>query len=61
MVKLRGLEPVTFSLRRHRVELTTREHRVTDVHAAAAGAAFVAAPRHAWGAHGYGRSFPCVD
>ena len=38
MVELRGLEPLTFSLRRHGVDLTTREHSVIDVQVAAAGA-----------------------
>jgi hypothetical protein len=36
MVELRGLEPLTFSLRRHGVDLTRREHRVIDMHSAAA-------------------------
>jgi hypothetical protein len=35
MVELRGLEPLTFLLRRHRVDLTRREHRVIGVHGAA--------------------------
>jgi hypothetical protein len=38
MVELRGLEPLTFSLRRHRVHLVRRKHRVIDVHVAAAEA-----------------------
>jgi hypothetical protein len=37
LVELRGLEPLTFSLRRHRVHLIRREHRVIDVHRAAGG------------------------
>jgi hypothetical protein len=36
IVELRGLEPLTFSLRRHRDDLTTREHSVIDVQVAAA-------------------------
>ena len=35
-VELRGLEPLTFSLRRHRVHLLRREYRVIDVHSVAA-------------------------
>jgi hypothetical protein len=35
MVELRGLEPLTFLLRRHRVDLTRREHRVIGVPGAA--------------------------
>ena len=31
MVELRGLEPLTFSLRRHGVDLIRREHGVIDV------------------------------
>jgi len=34
MVELRGLEPLTFSLRRHSFDLTERKHRVTHVHVA---------------------------
>ena len=37
-VELRGLEPLTFSLRRHGVDLIRREHRAIDVQVAAAGA-----------------------
>jgi len=37
MVELRGLEPLTFSLRRHGVDLIRREHGVIDVQAAAGG------------------------
>lgn len=33
-----GLEPLTFPLRRHRVHLVRRKHRVIDVHVAAAEA-----------------------
>jgi hypothetical protein len=36
-VELRGLEPLTFSLRRLRLHLASCEHRVIDVHVAAAG------------------------
>jgi hypothetical protein len=38
IVELRGLEPLTFSLRRHGVDLIRREHGVIDVQVAAAGA-----------------------
>ncbi len=38
VVGLRGLEPLTFSLRRHGVDLIRREHGVIDVQVAAAGA-----------------------
>jgi hypothetical protein len=31
-VELRGLEPLTFSLRRHRLQWVRREHRVLDLH-----------------------------
>jgi hypothetical protein len=41
MVELRGLELLTFSLRRHSVVLTGLEHRVTDMHVAAADAPWV--------------------
>jgi len=37
-VELGGLEPLTFSLRRHRVQLIRREHGVIDMQVAAAGA-----------------------
>jgi hypothetical protein len=36
LVELRGLEPPTFSLRRHRVHLVRFEHHVIDVHVAVA-------------------------
>ena len=35
LVELRGLEPLTFSLQRHRVDLVRRKPRVIDVHGAA--------------------------
>jgi hypothetical protein len=38
MVELRGLEPLTFWLRRHGVDLIERERGVIDVQVAAAGA-----------------------
>jgi hypothetical protein len=38
LVELRGLEPLTFSLRRFGVHLVRRKHRVIDVHVAAAEA-----------------------
>ncbi len=49
-VELRGLEPLTFSLRRHRVDLTRREHRVIDVQVAAVEAPWLQ-PRGTRGAH----------
>jgi hypothetical protein len=55
-VELRGLEPLTFSLRRHRVHLVRREHRVIDVHAAAAEASWLQ-PGGTHGAHGAGLAF----
>jgi hypothetical protein len=48
IVELRGLEPLTFSLRRHGVDPTRREHCVIDVHAAVAGAPWL----HRGGTHG---------
>ena len=51
VVELRGLEPLTFSLRRHSVHLVRREHRVIDVHVAAAEAPWLQ-PRGTHGAHG---------
>ena len=54
-MELRGLEPLTFSLRRHRVNLARREHGVIDVHVAAAEASWL----HAGGTHGaHGFTFP---
>jgi hypothetical protein len=47
-VELRGLEPLNFSLRRHGIDLIGREHGVTDVPAAAAGAPWL----HCRGTHG---------
>jgi hypothetical protein len=47
-VELRGLEPLTFSLRRHGVDLIRREHGVIDVQVAAAGAPWL----HRGGTHG---------
>jgi hypothetical protein len=38
IVELRGLEPLTFSLRMHGVDLIRPEHGVIDVQVAAAGA-----------------------
>ena len=38
VVELRGLEPLTFSLRRHRVHMASREHHVINVHVAEAEA-----------------------
>ena len=48
IVELRGLEPLTFSLRRHGVDLIRREHGVIDVQVAAAGAPWL----HRGGTHG---------
>jgi len=47
-VELRGLESLTFSLRRHGVDLIGREHGVIDVQVAAAGAPWL----HRGGTHG---------
>ena len=47
-VELRGFEPLTFSLRRHGVDLIRREHGVIDVQVAAAGAPWL----HRGGTHG---------
>ncbi len=61
VVELRGLEPLTFSLRRHRVHLVKREPRVIDVHGAAAEAPWLQ-PGGTHGAHGAGlasRWCPC--
>jgi hypothetical protein len=51
MVELRGLEPLTFSLRRHCVHLVRREPSVIDVHGAAAQARWLQ-PGGTNGAHG---------
>ena len=48
LVELRGLEPLTFSLRRHGVDLIRREHVVIDVQVAAARAPWL----HRGGTHG---------
>jgi hypothetical protein len=48
MVELRGLEPLTFSLRKHGVDLIGREHGVIEVQVAAAGAPWL----HRGGTHG---------
>ena len=48
ILELRGLEPLTFSLRRHGVDLIGREHGVMDVQVAAAGAPWL----HRGGTHG---------
>jgi hypothetical protein len=58
IVELRGLEPLTFSLRRHRVHLVLRKHCVIDVHAAVAGAPWL----HRGGTHGaHGEGLPHGD
>ena len=46
VVELRGLEPLTFSLRRHRVNLVRRKPRVIDVHGAAAEALWLQPGAH---------------
>ena len=56
-MELRGLEPLTFSLRRHRVHVVSREHRVIDVHVAAAKVPWLQ-PGGTHGAHGLGLSSP---
>jgi hypothetical protein len=48
LVELRGLEPLTFSLRMHGVDLIRPEHGVIDVQVAAAGAPWL----HREGTHG---------
>ena len=48
LVELRGLEPLTFSLRRHGVDLIGREHGVIEVQVAAEGALWL----HRGGTHG---------
>jgi hypothetical protein len=45
-VELRGLEPLTFSLRRHGVDLIGREHGVIDVQVAAEGALWFTVGAH---------------
>jgi hypothetical protein len=59
LVELRGLEPLTFSLRRHSIDLTGREHSVNDVQGAAAEAPWL---QHGGthGAHGAGLAFQWV-
>jgi site-specific DNA recombinase len=49
LVELRGLEPLTFSLRRHRVHLVRREHRVIDVACCSGRGALGATWGHTWG------------
>ena len=48
-VELRGLEPLTFSLRRHCVHLVRREHRVIDVACCSGRGALGATWGHTWG------------
>ncbi len=62
MVELRGLEPLTFSLRRHSIDMTAREHSVNDVQGAAAEALWLQ-PGGTHGAHmghGAGLAFQWV-
>jgi hypothetical protein len=49
VVELRGLEPLTFSLRRHRVHMVSREHHVINVHVAEAEAPWLQPGGHTWG------------
>jgi hypothetical protein len=56
IVELRGLEPLTFSLRRHRVDLPRREYRVIAVRFVAAGVRWLQS-RGTHGAHDRGLSF----
>jgi hypothetical protein len=60
IVELRGLEPLTFSLRRHRIHLGKREPRVIDVHGAAAQAPWLQ-PGGTHGAHRAGLASQVPD